>query len=143
MIRQVTIRRFKRFERPLCILFMDLDDFRQYNDAYGRKEGDILLKKVGQILQSTFREVDVVCRYAADEYVAVLPETEETEVRRIAELISQSVGRLQLKRPVTVSMGIAKCQKGMNRHDFILKADAALSKAKKDGKNSIYCQSKL
>ena len=137
------IRRFKRFGRPLCLLIMDLDDFKQYNDAYGHKEGDVLLKKVGQILQNTFREVDIVCRYAADEYVAVLPETEETEVKRIAELISQSVNRLQLKRPVTVSMGIAKCQKDMNRHDLILKADAALNKAKRDGKNIIYCQSKL
>jgi diguanylate cyclase (GGDEF)-like protein/PAS domain S-box-containing protein len=137
------IRRFKRFERPLCLLIMDLDDFKQYNDAYGHKEGDILLKKVGHILQTTFREVDVVCRYAADEYVAILPETEEVEVKRIAELISGSVSHLKLKRPVTMSMGIAKCQKDMNRHDFILKADAALSKAKKDGKNKIYCQSKL
>jgi diguanylate cyclase (GGDEF)-like protein len=85
----------------------------------------------------------VICRYAGDEFVAVLPETNETEVKRIAEMIQKSTRKLKLKCPVTVSMGVTKCSDGMSRHDFILKANAALHKAKSDGKNCIHCQSKM
>src|SRR3989338_7711680 len=81
------IRRFGRFERPLCLMVMDIDDFKKYNDTFGRNEGDIVLKKIGQILKKTFREVDVIYRYASDEYMAILQETEEAEVKRIADLL--------------------------------------------------------
>jgi len=137
------IRRFKRFNRPLCLLIMDVDDFKKYNDDFGRLEGDGLLKTISETLKETLREVDVICRYAGDEFVAILPETSETEAKRLAELIQKSIKNLKLNCPVTLSMGIAKCTNGMNRHDFILKANASLHKAKSDGKNRIYCQSKL
>jgi len=137
------IRRFKRFNRSLCLLIMDVDDFKKYNDDFGHQEGDVLLKKISEILKETLREVDMICRYASDEFVAVLPETSEIEVKRLAEMIQKSVKKLNLKNPVTLSMGVAKCLDGMNRHDFILKANASLHKAKSDGKNRIYCQSKL
>lgn len=137
------IRRFKRFNRSLCLLIMDVDDFKKYNDDFGHKEGDMLLKKISEILKKTLREVDVICRYAGDEFVAILPETNETEVKRLAEMIQKSVKELKAKSPVTLSMGTAKCIDGMNRHDFILKANASLHKAKCDGKNRIHYQSTI
>ena len=103
-------------------------------------DGDVLLKKISEILTEGFREVDIVCRYAGDEFVVILPETGITEVKKIAEKLRKAVNKLKLRRPVTLSMGIAKCLKGMNRHDLILKADSALHKAKQDGKNRIFVQ---
>lgn len=134
------IKRFKRFNRNLCLLIIDVDDFKEYNDTFGHLDGDVLLKKISEILTEGLREVDIVCRYAGDEFVVILPETRITEAKKIAEKLRKAVNKLKLRRPVTLSMGIAKCLKGMNRHDLILKADSALHKAKKDGKNRIFVQ---
>lgn len=136
------IRRHKRFNRPLCLLIMDVDDFKEYNDAYGHLEGDQALRHIGAVLKAGLREVDIVCRYAGDEFVVILPETGVEKAKNIAEKILKMMAKLKCKRPVTLSMGIAKCVKGMGHHDFVLKADAALHKAKKDGKNKIYSQGK-
>ena len=137
------IRRFRRFKRPLCLLIIDIDNFKEYNDLFGRFDGDMVLKAISEILRETLREVDIVCRYAGDEFIAILPETSESEVLRIAEKIESSVGELQFPVPITLSMGIAKCVEAMNRHEFVLKANAVLHKAKDDGKNRIYCQGEV
>jgi len=136
------INRFKRFNRPLSLLMIDVDNFREYNDKFHHKEGDRLLKKIGEILRTTLREVDVICRYASDEFVAILPETSEQETLRLAKMIQKSVKELKLKCPVTLSMGIVKCCDGLNRHDFLQKADASLHQAKNEGKNRIHCHGK-
>lgn len=134
------IRRFRRFNRPLCLLIIDVDDFKKYNDDFGSQEGDRLLRKISEILKETLREVDVICRYAGDEFVAILPETNEAETRRLAEMIRKSVKKAGLKSSVTLSMGVVKCSDRMSRHEFILKVRASLCKAKSDGKNRIHCQ---
>ena len=136
------IKRFKRFRRPLCLLIIDVDDFKEYNDTYSQAEGNILLKKVGDILTENLREVDIICRYAGDEFVVILPDTDVDKVKTIAEKVRKTVETTEFKKLMTVSMGIAKSSKDMNRHDLILKADAALHKAKKDGKNRVFCQDK-
>ncbi|MCK5178322.1 MAG: GGDEF domain-containing protein, partial [Candidatus Omnitrophica bacterium] len=133
---------FKRFRRPLCLLIIDVDDFKEYNDTYSQAEGNILLKKVGDILTENLREVDIICRYAGDEFVVILPDTDVDKVKTIAEKVRKTVETTEFKKLMTVSMGIAKSSKDMNRHDLILKADAALHKAKKDGKNRVFCQDK-
>jgi len=136
------IIRCQSFSRPLCLLIMDVDNFKSYNETFGNCEGDILLKQIGGLLHENLREVDIICRYAGDEFVVILPETSVPEAKRIAESIREMVIKKVFKRPVTISLGIAKCLKGMNRHDLILKADAALHKAKKDGKDRLFYQSK-
>jgi len=136
------VKRLKRFDGPLCLLIIDVDDFKEYNDTYGHAEGNMLLKKIGTILMRGLREVDIICRYAGDEFVIILPDTDIAEARLIAEKVRSTVEKLEFKKPMTVSMGIAKGFKGMNRHDLILKADSSLHKAKKDGKNRIFCQGK-
>ncbi len=137
------IKRFRRFKRPLCVLIMDVDNFKEYNDVFGLLEGDIVLKEISEVLKESLREVDIVCRYAGDEFIAILPETSEKEVLRIAEEIKTLVSKCEFAVPVTLSMGIAKCREAMNRHELVLKANALLHKAKDDGKNRIYCQGEL
>ena len=119
-----------------------MDDFKEYNDAYGQAEGNVLLKKVAEILTKNLREVDIICRYAGDEFVVILPDTDIDKVRTIGEKVRKVVEEAEFKQPMTVSIGVAKGFKNMNRHDLILKADAALHKAKKEGKNRVFCQDK-
>jgi len=137
------ISRFHRFGDALSLLIMDIDDFKEYNEAQGASRGDEILKRMGDILNKHLREVDIICRYASDEFAVILPETDVSEAKTIARKINKAVARLDPTKKFTLSFGLASCHKGMNRHDFILKADAALTHAKRHGKNQIYCQDKL
>jgi diguanylate cyclase (GGDEF)-like protein len=125
------------------LLIIDVDDFKEYNDTYGQAEGNVLLKKIAGILGQSLREGDIICRDAGDEFVVILPDTEVDKVKVIAEKVRQAVEEATFNRPMTVSMGIAKAAKDVSRHDIILKADAALHKAKRNGKNRIYCQDQI
>lgn len=131
--------RSNRYGNPLCLLMFDVDDLKSYNDVYGHLEGDFLLKEISRVVKENLRVVDIVCRYAGDEFMIILPETSVVRVKVIAEKIKQAVLNLKLKRTVTISMGIAASRKDINAHDFILKTDQALYQAKKEGKNGICC----
>jgi len=133
------VERSKRYGNPLCLLMFDVDDFKSYNDVYGHLEGDHLLKEISRALKESLRVVDVACRYAGDEFIVILPETSISQVKGIAEKIKRAVSNLRLKREVTLSMGIATCNKNINVHDFILKADEALYQAKKEYKGGVCC----
>ncbi len=133
------IGRLRRFKRPLSLLIMDVDDFREYNEAFGLLEGDSLLREISRILSENLREVDIICRYASDEFVVILPETKISEAKAIAEKIRNLAAELKFKKAITLSLGLVSCAKEMNRHDLILKADAALTQAKRQGKNQVYC----
>src|SRR3989338_4988406 len=137
------ISRFHRFGDAFSFLILDIDDFKEYNEAQGASRGDEILKRMGDILNKHLREVDIICRYASDEFGVILPETDVSEAKTIARKINKAVARLDPTKKFTLSFGLASCHKGMNRHDFILKADAALTHAKRHGKNQIYCQDKL
>lgn len=136
------IKRFHRFRRPLVLLIMDVDDFKEYNEAFGVREGDILLQRVSDVLNANLSEVDIICRYASDEFVAILPETGILEAKAVAEKIRMTTADLNFKKKVTLSLGVVSCTEKMDRHDFILKADMVLSEAKKLGKNRVYCHDK-
>ncbi|MFA5260910.1 MAG: diguanylate cyclase [Candidatus Omnitrophota bacterium] len=126
--------------RPLCLLMIDVDDFKSYNDIFGHLEGDTLLKIMSKVFQENIREIDIVCRYAGDEFVVILPETDVSEAMFVAGRIKGAVETLTLKRKVTVSIGISKCSTyDTNRYELIQRADIALSNAKKEGKNLVHC----
>jgi len=131
------INRLKRYSGSLCLLMIDVDDFKSYNDTYGHLEGDMLLRQVSKALGKTLRKVDIVCRYAGDEFVVILPEAHAFEAEIIAEKIRKRVEELFLKRKVTLSIGIGEYSLNMSRRDLILQADRALQKVKKEGKNKV------
>jgi diguanylate cyclase (GGDEF)-like protein/PAS domain S-box-containing protein len=134
------IDRAKRYPKSLCLLMMDIDDFKSYNDTYGHLGGDRLLKDLSKILKQNLRSVDIVCRYAGDEFVAILPETDIPEAKMIADKIKRVIGDLKLfEREVTVSIGIAKYSSNRDRRDLIMKADQALYQSKREGKNRVSC----
>ncbi|MBF0484391.1 MAG: diguanylate cyclase [Candidatus Omnitrophica bacterium] len=134
------ILRLKRHpSRPLCLFMIDVDNFKSYNDTFGHLAGDSLLQMMSKVLTKSVREIDIVCRYAGDEFAVILPETDALEANMVAERIKRSVDDISLKRKVTVSIGIAKCtEHNTNRYELIQSADIALSKAKQSGKNLVY-----
>lgn len=133
------ITRLKRHpQRPLCLFMIDVDDFKSYNDTFGHLAGDALLQAISKVFTQNIREIDIACRYAGDEFVVILPETDIAEAKMVARRIRKAVEDISLKRKVTVSIGIAKCSTHeTNRYDLIQNADMALLKAKRDGKNLV------
>ncbi len=132
------IHRTNRFLHPLCLMLIDVDDFKVYNDKFGYGEGDFLLKEIGKLLVESLREVDVLCRYAGDEFVIILPETDIEVAKVIADRILQTIRQHSFDQKITLSLGVTQCAEKMDRRDLILKADRALFEAKRQGKNC-YC----
>ena len=134
------IERSKRYTTSLCLFMIDLDNFKSYNDTCGHLEGDQLLKSLGHILESNLRVIDIVCRYAGDEFVVILPETDITEAKIVAVKIKKAIETTLAKQKITISIVLAKYLiPSMSKYDFILKADTALFEAKKRGRNMIHC----
>ena len=125
--------------RPLCLCVLDVDNFKDYNDTYGHLEGDNLLQMISRAFRQNIREIDIVCRYAGDEFVIILPETTLSQSMIVAERVKNAVAGLSGKRPTTVSSGIAQCKThNINRYELIQRAGFALAKAKKSGKNNVF-----
>lgn len=128
--------RAKREKNHLGIIFVDLDNFKEYNDRSGHLAGNELLKDVARIIKKSLqRPGDLVARYGGDEFVVILPNTNLPGVREVAEHIQSNAGQC----PITLSMGIASI---VPRHEasikkFIGMADQALYFAKQGGKNKI------
>lgn len=129
------IKRARRSGAPLCLIMIDLDDFKSYNDTFGHLQGDDLLINLGRIFKEQLREVDIVCRYAGDEFAIILPGTDIPGAQYAAKKIQETVGQFAFKEKVTLSFGIAKYVQGWSQYEFILNADKTLYRAKQEGKN--------
>lgn len=134
---QLEISRSIRFKRDLCLMLIDVDAFKQYNEIHGNKEGDELLRNIARIIERNLRDVDIICRYAGDEFAAILPETTAECAVFAAEKIVNEISKSILMKKVTVSVGLAEVKGKMESYDLIFKADRALSESKKNGKNKI------
>ncbi|NOZ87230.1 MAG: sensor domain-containing diguanylate cyclase [Deltaproteobacteria bacterium] len=137
--------RFKRYKRPFSILFFDLDHFKKVNDIYGHLVGTNVLGEVGELVQSSLREVDIAFRYGGDEFVVVFPETGKRgaicAAYRIWRVIREhefKVGNgLGLK--LTASIGVAGVPDDEVEVEQLLKAaDEAMYMAKARGRDSIF-----
>ncbi len=135
------VERATRFQRPLSLLLLDLDFFKNVNDTYGHTVGDAVLRELARRLASCVREVDVVARYGGEEFVVVTPETDIEGAERLAARICEAVreepflvGEDVVK--VTVSVGIAALpQHGSASGDLVRAADEGLYAAKHAGRD--------
>jgi two-component system, cell cycle response regulator len=142
---ELEIKRCSRQKEPMAFIMIDIDDFKQYNDTYGHPAGDTLLRLFGRLIKTTIREVDLAARYGGEEFAVVLPYTESREARAIAERIlgnirncSFSEGPSHLCERKTASLGIACYPKdGETVAEIVQRADDALYRAKRKGKNQI------
>jgi len=142
------IRRRRRYNHDLSLLMVDLDHFKQVNDTYGHKAGDMVLKKVGEILTKTFRTTDLAARYGGEEFVVLLPHTTEKAAWKLAERVREVVEGCEFHFDgkdfkVTASIGVASVEGSAlsKDDDLILKADKALYKAKNNGRNMVVLSS--
>jgi diguanylate cyclase (GGDEF)-like protein len=135
------VERATRFNRPLSVLMLDLDFFKQVNDTLGHAFGDAVLREFARRLQDCLREVDTVARYGGEEFAVVLPETATDGAGAVAARIVQAVRdepftALGRSRAVTVSVGVASFpQHGRTSSDVMRAADAALYRAKEGGRD--------
>lgn len=127
--------RAKRHKHSLTVIMMDIDHFKKYNDMYGHAAGDCALAGVGAIIAREMREADFAVRYGGEEFLVILPDTETAEAREAGERIRKTV---EEQSGVTISLGIASYQQGMECREALIKlADEALYSAKANGRNRI------
>ena len=128
---------------PLSVIMLDVDHFKRFNDTYGHRVGDEVLKLVAQAMQTSLRPNDMVARYGGEEFVILLPKTRMKHCMQVAERLRKKVENTPLtaddkKIPgVTISLGVAHWQPDVSLEDLIAQADAALYRAKEDGRNRI------
>jgi diguanylate cyclase (GGDEF)-like protein/putative nucleotidyltransferase with HDIG domain len=133
-------KRSTRAIRPFALVLMDLDRFKFVNDFYGHLEGDIILQRVGHILEQNCRRSDVVARYGGDEFVILMPETSVEQARQLASKLRGWVASDPLVRDknITASFGIAGFPvDGSTPQELIKVADSSMYVSKHQGGNSV------
>ncbi len=135
------VERASRFDRPLSVLLLDLDHFKNVNDTYGHTVGDAVLRELARRLASCVREVDTVARYGGEEFVVVTPETDTEGAERLAARICEAVREEPVVVgddvvTVTVSVGISSLpMHGTASGDLVRAADEGLYAAKRGGRD--------
>lgn len=140
-------RRAVRERKPISLLFLDVDKFKQYNDAYGHPQGDVLLQELARtVSQSLKRPTDLCARLGGEEFAVILPDTDADGALLVAEQIRRNVAIRQVPCPetgamtsVTVSIGLASKTPGPDDRieDMMAQADAKLNDAKQTGRNRV------
>jgi diguanylate cyclase (GGDEF)-like protein len=133
-------------KKDLCLMMIDVDNFKAFNDKYGHISGDRVLVAVADALREFLRPTDLVARFGGDEFAVLLPDLKVNQARQTAERIRQQVAALSpssLGTAITISIGIAD----RNDHDdvgtLVQRADAALYDAKDAGRNRVVVASAL
>lgn len=130
--------------QPMCLLMLDVDHFKAYNDRHGHLAGDYALCLVAHTLRNQLRPKDSMARFGGEEFVILLPEIAVEEARNIGERLRQSLEQVPsfyspvgILPGVTVSIGLTQMQPKDDLQDLIARADAALYKAKMQGRNCL------
>lgn len=135
---------FRRVQRPLSVLMIDIDHFKRVNDRYGHPAGDVVIRKVGTIINDTIRTTDKVARFGGEEFVVLLNDNNAAGAAIIAERIRQTVASTVFEADndrllATISIGIAEAEKFDTDIDRIIeRADRALYEAKSRGRNCVH-----
>ncbi len=145
-------RYFSKNNKHLTIMFIDLDNFKYYNDTFGHKTGDFILQKFSEILKISARDVDFISRFGGDEFVLILPETSAAETETLAVRLLDNITKenhfitdikvlvdikteIPKEKLLSCSIGIAQYINGESIENTLQEADIALYQAKKSGKS--------
>ncbi len=133
--------KLKRLKSSAAVLMIDLDNFKDINDIYGHSTGDIVLKKVAQILRNNIKTTDELIRYGGEEFVIIAYRCGFIESKNLGERLRKSIEKIKLKNMpeiiITASIGITPYNPKEEISESIEKADRAMYKAKKLGKNRV------
>jgi len=128
---------------PVSLIMADLDNFKHYNDTHGHPKGDLLLRQIARILMDNTRQRDIVARYGGEEFVVILPITGSDGARRVAETIRAQIESFHFpgeerSGKITITLGVAVFpDDAATTEDLIQRADDALYRAKREGKNRV------
>lgn len=137
------LSRAKRQGFPVSIVMLDIDHFKQLNDTFGHKAGDIMLQKIGEMLKAQTRREDIVCRYGGEEFVVILPGATADVAVLFAERWRLSFQSIEMNYAdkslqATLSAGVAAFPRhGESRDELLQQADKALYNAKETGRNRV------
>jgi diguanylate cyclase (GGDEF)-like protein len=136
------IPRARRHARELSLLMVDIDHFKQINDAHGHLTGDSVLRGIAALLQKRLRPNDRLGRYGGEEFCAILPETPLHNAAKFAEELralveSHAFMSDEQEIRLTISVGVSALQEGMQLEDLYRAADEMLYKAKRTGRNRV------
>jgi len=142
------ISRRGRTQKPLSLMMLDIDHFKQFNDSYGHQAGDIVLRQIAQIITAQCRcaSMDICCRYGGEEFAVIMPELEVHNAVKAAERLRKAVEHATFsfnaehsEGKVTISIGVAGItdEKEIGPEELVKKADEALYLSKRTGRNRV------
>jgi diguanylate cyclase (GGDEF)-like protein/PAS domain S-box-containing protein len=141
---QREIYRAARKQESIGIVMIDIDHFKSFNDAHGHLTGDMALVEIANVFRAGLRKSDIACRYGGEEFTLILPECPLDEAGKMAARLAEETKNLRIQSgglvfgPITLSMGVAAFpQHGANPADLLRAADAALYRAKQEGRDRI------
>jgi len=131
-----------RHRNSLSMIVLDIDHFKKINDSYGHYTGDRILKIVTQCTNKSIRGTDILFRYGGEEFVVLLPNTDDKGAYRLAQRIRRNIEKAECDYngeiiKLTISAGIASLAEKDSSHDLFIKADTALYVAKANGRNLV------
>lgn len=139
----------KRYEQSLCLILLDIDNFKAINDSHGHAAGDAVLKEVARVLDNTIRSGDVLARWGGEEFSILLPQTSLHQATQLAERIRSRISVLEVTfdtstLSTSVSIGVASRDRNTKNIEELFKlADSELYHAKQSGKNKVSSSLKL
>ena len=140
---QRVFERLRHSQSPLTVAMADIDHFKQVNDSHGHDAGDMVLTRIGEILQTSFRGADLIGRFGGEEFCFLLPEANVTAAASIFENLRQKVNAMELilndqtRLSVTISIGVVSRTDIADLESAVRIADGVLYLAKKDGRNRV------
>ena len=140
---KMELDRLERREYPLCLMLLDLDNFKKFNDTYGHIEGDHVLVKLGQIIKRCLRKEASAYRYGGEEFTILLPMTTKEEGVIVAERIREEVKKemfspaLYKHVSLTVSIGLAQHKRQESLKEFVSRVDHLMYQSKNNGKDRV------
>lgn len=146
------VDRARKFNRNLSLLFIDLDNFKFFNDKHGHLAGDEVLHSLGKLMSGATRDSDTLARWGGEEFIIIAPETNEQQACQLAETIRKLVAEYAFphanQQPlghVSLSIGVATMSDGIANAEQLLKlADKAVYRAKESGRDrTVFCRSEL
>ncbi len=139
------IRRTENYRQPLALLMFDIDEFKKVNDTHGHRAGDVVIKKMAEIVRKNTRGYDLVGRYGGDEFLVLMTSTNEEQAISFAEHLRENISSTGIAIPetgvpvrITISGGIAIFPAhGQSTTELFRSADEALYKSKREGRDRI------
>lgn len=139
MVYQHAINMARRGEKPLGIIFFDIDYFKNVNDHYGHLVGDSVLKQIAALVRQRIRKSDIIARWGGEEFVLLLPDSELDEAIKVAQLLRKVIDEENFESVgnITCSFGVAVLEENEDAEHLLNRADELLYEAKANGRNRV------